>query len=98
MKPEAGIFELAYRRFLGSGVANEVALRSQMTQYGHVGDSESRDYWGALRAGCGRAFLLTTENSKSCFWAYQDNTSGRFQELVPARDRISSLDQILERL
>ncbi|KAL5104643.1 hypothetical protein TcWFU_003099 [Taenia crassiceps] len=98
MKPEAGIFKLVCSRFLGSKVHPESVLQSQMAQYGHVGDSETRDYWGALHAGCGRAFLLQRSNSESCFWAYQDNTPKQFQNLVPPRDRITCLAQISERL
>lgn len=98
MKPEAGIFKLVCSRFFGSEVYAETVLQSQMAQYGHVGDSETRDYWGALHAGCGRAFLLRSETSKSCFWAYKDNTSGPLHNRVPARDRISCLAQISERL
>eukprot|EP00108_Taenia_solium_P004860 TsM_001025600 transcript=TsM_001025600 gene=TsM_001025600 len=98
MKPEPGIFKLVCSRFFGSEVYAETIMQSQMAQYSHVGDSETRDYWGALHAGCGRAFLLQPENAKTCFWAYQDDTSGQFQNLIPTRDRISCLAQIPERL
>ena len=97
MKPQPEIFELVFNKFVGIQNDHKAALNARMIQYCHVGDSESRDYWGALRAGCGRAFLLKPNGTKSDFWAYDDSASTK-TNIIPNQDRISCLTQILERI
>lgn len=97
MKPDPGIFYLVCNRF-EELAGNKLGLSSRMKQYGHVGDSESRDYWGARNAGCGRAFLLMPHMETPIDWPYRDNPAKLSQILVPTQDQISSLSEILERL
>lgn len=58
MKPDREIYELVNNRFCKLDGQSGTDLKMRMAEYAHVGDSEIRDYWGSLRAGCGRSFLL----------------------------------------
>ncbi len=58
MKPDREIFELVSNRFFELEGCPDTPVDTRLVQYAHVGDSESRDYWGALKAGCGASFLL----------------------------------------
>ncbi|KAM7539360.1 hypothetical protein Aperf_G00000050509 [Anoplocephala perfoliata] len=90
MKPNPAIFELVCNRFAEiTGDCRD--LSSRMEEYGHVGDSESRDYWGARNAGCGRAFLLLLHTKTPTVWAYHEIPKKPSHSLVPTEDEICNL-------
>ncbi|VDL99594.1 unnamed protein product [Schistocephalus solidus] len=109
MKPDKHIFHCVAERFsqtTGGNLDSEACLR----YYAHIGDSPTRDYWGAVRAGCGGgAFLFKphlTEagdqnkpssvptNAYSTTWAYTEPGLSD----VPARNIVPSLLELANRL
>ena len=98
MKPDAGIFKLVCERF-GCYFDDGLTLTDRMLQYGHVGDSEAKDYWGAINAGCGYAFVLNHPETNSVFWVHKDDLhSSEAKNAIPAKCQISDFGQILERV
>nr|CUU99506.1 hypothetical transcript [Hymenolepis microstoma] len=74
MKPNRGIFELVCNRF-GIIASDKSDLESRMKFCGHVGDSESQDYWGARSAGFGRAYLFKSNTENSNRWPCHNRQS-----------------------
>lgn len=96
MKPSRGIFEYVCNRF--SEIDNDNSdLESRLKKCGHVGDSESKDYWGAKHAGFGRAFLLKPNIEHHTQWPHHDRHCELFENLVPPEDVIFEIGQILDR-
>ncbi|VUZ40120.1 unnamed protein product [Hymenolepis diminuta] len=96
MKPNPGIFELVCNRF-SENASDKSDLENRMKYCGHVGDSESQDYWGARSAGFGRAFLFKPNIEDYTSWSHYNLQSEFFDNLVPSEDVISELGQILDR-
>lgn len=96
MKPNPGIFELVCNRF-AENASDKSDLENRMKYCGHVGDSESQDYWGARSAGFGRAFLFKPNIEDYTSRPHNNLQSEFFDNLVPTEDVVSELGQILDR-
>lgn len=114
MKPDAGIFHCVADTFREVCKDCPPDFNERMNQYAHVGDSVSRDYLGAINAGCGGAYLLKPsidlsrddtidEEHKICKPLKSDSfTTWGWSESsdsrVPSRHIVRSLAELANRL